>query len=105
MVSFEKQTKTHHEEKYIPNVIEPSFGLGRVIYCIFEHCFKSRENDAQRTFFDFPPLIAPLKCSILPLIKNADLDKKVYTISKFSFFNPDTCRANSREGWREQQGR
>jgi glycyl-tRNA synthetase len=46
MVAFEAQTKTHHEEKYIPNVIEPSFGIGRVLYCIFEHCFKSRESDA-----------------------------------------------------------
>ena len=76
-IAFDTITKTHHEEKYIPNVIEPSFGIGRVIYCIFEHCFKARESDAQRTYFDFPPLIAPLKCSILPLIKNADLDKKV----------------------------
>jgi glycyl-tRNA synthetase len=45
-ISFETQTKTHQEEKYTPNVIEPSFGIGRVLYCIFEHCFKSRESDA-----------------------------------------------------------
>jgi len=53
-----------------------------VLYCIFEHCFKSRPNDAQRTYFDFPPLIAPLKCSILPLVKNADLEKKVFEIKQ-----------------------
>lgn len=46
MLAFDTQTKTHQEEKFTPNVIEPSFGIGRVIYCIFEHCFKSRESDA-----------------------------------------------------------
>lgn len=58
------------EEKYVPSVIEPSFGIGRIVYCIFEHCFRMRSEDANRTFFVFPSLIAPLKCSILPLISN-----------------------------------
>jgi glycyl-tRNA synthetase len=65
------------EEKYIPHVIEPSFGVGRILYCIFEHCFKVREADAQRTFFAFPPGIAPLKCSLLPLLNRPEMDKKV----------------------------
>jgi glycyl-tRNA synthetase len=56
------------EEKYVPSVIEPSYGIGRIVYCVFEHCFKTREADAQRTYFDFPPCIAPVKCSILPLM-------------------------------------
>jgi len=70
-VSFKDETKMMMEEKYIPHVIEPSFGIGRIIYCIFEHCFKVREKDAQRTYFDFPTSIAPLKCSLLPLMSNA----------------------------------
>jgi glycyl-tRNA synthetase len=76
-ISFSEQTKTVMEEKYTPNVIEPSFGIGRILYCIFEHCFKSREHDAQRTFFAFPASIAPLKCSLLPLMNNAEMNKKV----------------------------
>lgn len=36
-----------------------------------------REEDAQRTYFDFPVQIAPIKCSILPLISKPALDKKV----------------------------
>lgn len=39
-ISFSEQTKTVMEEKYTPHVIEPSFGIGRILYCIFEHCFK-----------------------------------------------------------------
>lgn len=36
-------------EEVIPNVIEPSFGIGRIMYTIFEHTFHIREGDEQRT--------------------------------------------------------
>jgi len=45
-ISFARDQKTMLEEKFIPHVIEPSFGIGRIIYCIFEHSFKMREKDA-----------------------------------------------------------
>lgn len=67
-LKFERQEKTVLEEKFSPHVIEPSFGLGRIVYCALEHCFKVREKDAQRTYLDFPALIAPVKCSLLPLM-------------------------------------
>lgn len=81
-IEFQQLEKTVMEEKYIPSVIEPSFGIGRIIYCIFEHCFKIRGEDKQRTFFSFPPLIAPLKCSILPLIDRDELNTVVNSLSK-----------------------
>ena len=80
-VEFEKKTTKTSEEKYIPHVIEPAYGIGRIIYCVFEHCFKERErirdDDPDRNYFDFPPCVAPLKCSILPLMNNADMNKTV----------------------------
>lgn len=76
-ITFEQCEKTQHEEKYIPSVIEPSFGIGRIVYCIFEHCFKIRPHEASRTYFTFPPLIAPVKCSLLPLIPNKELNRIV----------------------------
>lgn len=36
-------------EEITPNVIEPSFGIGRIMYSIFEHTFHVREGDEQRT--------------------------------------------------------
>lgn len=81
-VKFEWYDRIQHEEKYTPSVIEPSYGLGRIMYCIFEHCFAMREEDQQRTYFDFPIQIAPIKCSILPLISKPELDKKVLELSK-----------------------
>lgn len=36
-------------EEIVPNVIEPSFGIGRIMYTVFEHTFRIREGDEQRT--------------------------------------------------------
>lgn len=82
MISFEKETRITQEEKYVPHVIEPSFGIGRIIYCVFEHCFRQREADAQRTYFAFPPAVAPVKTSLLPLISNPEMNAKIQELKK-----------------------
>lgn len=82
-VQMDKAEKEIKEEKYVPHVIEPSYGLGRIMYCVFEHCFKMRENDAQRTYFDFPALVAPVKCSILPLMDQEKFEGKNTALSKY----------------------
>jgi len=74
-------TKMSMEEKFAPHVIEPAFGIGRAIYCIFEHCFRKRPDSETRTYFAFPAMIAPVKTSILPLVSNSDeLLKHVYEL-------------------------
>ncbi len=42
-------------------MIEPSFGVGRIIYCMLEHCYYTREGDDKRAVFGLAPLIAPIK--------------------------------------------
>lgn len=49
MVSVKKCQKTVHTEEVVPNVIEPSFGIGRIMYSVFEHNFQMRDGDEQRT--------------------------------------------------------
>lgn len=82
MVSVKRAQKKVHVEKFVPSVVEPSFGIGRVMYAIFEHNFKTRQGDEQRTFFSLPAIIAPLKCSVLPLSNNPDFTPHVRNISK-----------------------
>lgn len=36
-----------------PHVIEPSFGVGRIMYSVLEHNFQIREGDEQRTVLSF----------------------------------------------------
>lgn len=86
IVKFEKVEEKITEAKFIPSVIEPAFGIGRVVYCIFEHCFRIREKDEKRTFFAFPPVVAPVKVSILPLINDDSINNYIEPISKYLLF-------------------
>eukprot|EP00892_Ulva_mutabilis_P007080 jgi/Ulvmu1/4744/UM020_0028.1 len=81
MVSIEKKTKKVHGRNYTPSVIEPSFGIGRVLYCIFEHTFYTRPDDAQKTVFKFAPMIAPIKVTVFPLMQNEELNDVAKAIS------------------------
>ena len=44
-VSVAKETRQMHVEEITPSVIEPSFGIGRIMYSMLEHNFKQREGD------------------------------------------------------------
>lgn len=70
MVVIETAERTFHERKFTPGVIEPSFGIGRIIYTLLEHSYRVREGDEQRTWLCLPAAMAPVKCSILPLSSN-----------------------------------
>ena len=82
MVMVKRYQKTVHVEEYVPSVVEPSFGIGRIMYAVFEHTYRKRDNDEQRTYFALPSVLAPYKCSILPLSGNPDFKPLVAKLSK-----------------------
>uniref|UniRef100_J3LXE4 glycine--tRNA ligase n=2 Tax=Oryza brachyantha TaxID=4533 RepID=J3LXE4_ORYBR len=85
MVSINMEKKKEHQRKFTPSVIEPSFGIGRIIYCLFEHCFYQRPGkaeDEQLNVFGFPPLVAPIKCTVFPLVKIEKFEVVAKKISK-----------------------
>nr|XP_040023127.1 glycine--tRNA ligase [Gasterosteus aculeatus aculeatus] len=82
MVGVKRFQKTLHVEEVVPNVIEPSFGIGRIMYTIFEHTFHVREGDEQRTYFSFPATVSPYKCSVLPLSQNQEFMPFVKELSE-----------------------
>lgn len=81
-VVIEKRTKVEHVREFVPNVIEPSFGIGRIIYSIFEHSFWSRPEDTARAVLSFPPLVAPTKVLLVPLSNHKDLAPVTAQVSK-----------------------
>ena len=67
MVTFTSEMKKVLERKYVPNVIEPSFGIGRILTGVLEHSFSTREGDEQRGVLSFRSRIAPFKAVLLLL--------------------------------------
>ncbi|KAK9160024.1 hypothetical protein Syun_006365 [Stephania yunnanensis] len=85
MLSISKEKKKEHQRVFTPSVIEPSFGIGRIIYCLFEHSFymrSSKAGDEQLNVFSFPPLVAPIKCTVFPLVQNQQYEEVAQQISK-----------------------
>lgn len=85
LIKIAKVKRTEHVREYIPNVIEPSFGIGRILYSVFEHQYWARKDEAERGVLSLPPLVAPTKVLIVPLSNSAELQpmvKKVSTILK-----------------------
>ena len=63
-------------EKFIPHVIEPTFGLSRLIGIIlFDAYFEEEINGQTRTVLKLAPSIAPVKAAIFPLQKDEKLQK------------------------------
>lgn len=48
LMKVEKRTRTENVREYTPNVIEPSFGIGRILYSLIEHVYWSRAADEAR---------------------------------------------------------
>ena len=74
-------------EKIIPHVIEPSFGIDRIVYSVLLHSFKEGEKD----YFKFAHEIAPIQIGVYPLMNKEglteiadqitnDLREKGYTV-------------------------
>lgn len=84
--SFEVKTtsKLVHVEEITPNVIEPSFGIGRILYIVLEHNFRKRDGDSN-SYFALPALIAAHKCSILPLSNKPEFQPFIKRICELSF--------------------
>ena len=49
IVNFQKESRMETMREYIPNVIEPSFGIGRILYSLMEHVYWTREDDVARS--------------------------------------------------------
>ena len=122
MVNWSVSEKTVQEVKYRPSVIEPSFGIGRILYALLEHSYAVREENSSakeaaastsgeekvavedgankkkkkkkknekkkkeettvRNYFSFKPVIAPIKCALLPLSNHSSLMGTIEELNK-----------------------
>lgn len=83
-VTIKREQRSVTVEDIVPSVIEPSFGINRIMFAVFEHNFRARVGgDELRQFIALPPLVAPIKCSILPLSGKAELKAFVESVCEF----------------------
>lgn len=86
-LTFKIEKKRETGRSFYPSVIEPSFGIGRLLWCLWEHSYYVREGEEEtdgsvvRAVLKLPPRIAPVKCSVLPLSKNDIFNDMLEAIS------------------------
>ncbi|RCI16139.1 hypothetical protein L249_2131 [Ophiocordyceps polyrhachis-furcata BCC 54312] len=84
-VKIEFRKRVENTREYTPNVIEPSFGIGRILYALVEHNFWTRASDGgdeARGVLSFPPIVAPTKVLLVPLSSNAQFKPAVKELSQ-----------------------
>eukprot|EP00331_Platyophrya_macrostoma_P005885 CAMPEP_0176424526 /NCGR_PEP_ID=MMETSP0127-20121128/10881_1 /TAXON_ID=938130 /ORGANISM="Platyophrya macrostoma, Strain WH" /LENGTH=620 /DNA_ID=CAMNT_0017805583 /DNA_START=110 /DNA_END=1972 /DNA_ORIENTATION=+ len=78
IAQFEYKEERQTGRNFIPSVIEPSFGVGRILYAILEQSYWVRRDDTgkndKRAVFSLTPLMAPQKVAILPLMVKEELE-------------------------------
>ena len=68
LLIFEDVEEEINGEKIIPHVIEPSFGIDRIVYSVLLHSFHTAENEDDKDYFKFAKSIAPVQLGIFPLV-------------------------------------
>lgn len=81
LLTIERKVFKQSIREFTPNVIEPSFGLGRILYALLEHSFWCREQDVERAVLSLPSLVAPTKVLVVPLSAKDEFSPVVQEIS------------------------
>jgi len=82
---IDPQTK----EKFIPHVVEPTFGLSRMVgIMLFDSYREENVKNKKRIYLKFAPRIAPIKAAVFPMQKDEKLinyAKDIYLTLKKDF--------------------
>lgn len=66
-------------EKFVPHVIEPSYGIDRILYFLLEHNYvEVKKKGEEYTILKLNPIVASIKVGVFPLIS----DDKLIEVAK-----------------------
>ncbi|MDR1992033.1 MAG: glycine--tRNA ligase [Nitrososphaerota archaeon] len=70
-VEIGKQKTTVRGKRFVPHVVEPSFGCDRLFYVALEYAYGLKDD---RVVLSFPRSIAPIQINVYPLMNKDGLD-------------------------------
>jgi glycyl-tRNA synthetase len=79
---FAVEEVTEAGERVTPHVVEPSFGVGRLVYTVLAHAYETDEVDGQqRTYLSLPPALAPTTVGVFPLMDRDGLGERAREVA------------------------
>ena len=78
-VQIATQKTVERGKRFIPHVVEPSFGSDRLFYVALEYAYGMKED---RVVMSFPRSIAPVQIGVYPLMSKDGLAEKAQNVHK-----------------------
>jgi glycyl-tRNA synthetase len=78
-IQIEHQKIVEHGKRFIPHVVEPSFGSDRLLYVALEYAYRAKDD---RAILSFPRDIAPIQVGVYPLVNKDRLPEKALELHK-----------------------
>ena len=76
MINFKEEEEVIHGEYFTPHVIEPAFGIDRIIWHVLDHNFIEIEKEGEDyNILNLKEIIAPYDVAVLPLFDKEDMVK------------------------------
>jgi glycyl-tRNA synthetase len=80
--NFSVEEITENGEQITPHVVEPSFGVDRLLYTVLEHAYSEDEVDGEeRTYLSLDPEVAPTVVGVFPLMDKEGLGERAREIA------------------------
>jgi len=78
-VEVAKQKTVVRGKRFVPHVVEPSFGCDRLFYVALEYAYGIKD---ERVVLNFPKSIAPIQINVYPLMSKDGLDVRAKEIQR-----------------------
>ncbi|MBI4896661.1 MAG: glycine--tRNA ligase [Candidatus Aenigmarchaeota archaeon] len=78
-VSKESMEVSINGKRFVPHVLELSFGVDRNIYALFETAYT---EEPERTVLKFPRILSPYDCAIFPLVNKEGMPEKAQELAE-----------------------
>jgi glycyl-tRNA synthetase len=66
-------------KRFIPHVVEPSFGAERLLYAVLEKAYSIKEG---RVVLRIPSFLSPYDAAVFPLVSKNGIDDYAYKLSQ-----------------------
>lgn len=82
MVRVERVKEKVAGEYVVPHVIEPSYGVDRILYALLEASYRPASAQRDWATVALPPAMAPLQCGVFPLMPKDNLDTTAQNLAE-----------------------
>ncbi|PCN50796.1 glycine--tRNA ligase [Candidatus Geothermarchaeota archaeon ex4572_27] len=79
LFNIRREERRVEVEKFVPHVVEPSFGLDRIAYAVLEYSYREREG---RVVLSLPYPVVPYHCAVFPIVSKPEFVERALSLKR-----------------------